>query len=384
LPRADAATDTVRVKYLVAVALVAGCYDPRPPAGAPCANGVCPTGLVCSPATMTCEYAATDARPRDTPVDAPVDTIDADLSLYRYRQRITITTGAALPAGFTIRVPLASLATLVAEGKVKADFSDLRVIGDGTLGERDRIIDPPGGLAPVAVNFSLMLAVPAGTSMDYALYYGSSSPGVAPANGSAVFPVYDDFTSGIASFWIQNDGPITSGGKLVLRAGHADALTTNAASDKLPIVSAVELVANVIDPTSASTVQATGSFWYWFGYQRTGDFTETDPWIIWIARGKSTIHGEQKSPVGCEAECDGPQVAQDTASHYYVIERDPSATRFYLDNNLSYTDSDSNTADYSVMVRNFMATSDLDFDWVRARPRTSPDPTITLGAEETL
>jgi hypothetical protein len=372
------------VKYLVAVALASGCYDPRPPAGAPCANGVCPTGLVCSPATMTCEYAAADARPHDAPIDAPADTIDADLSLYRYRRRITINS-AALPAGFTIRVPLASLlATLVAEGKVNADFSDLRVIGDGTLGERDRIVDPPGGLAPVAVNFSIMLALSAGTSTDYALYYGAPSSGAAPANGSAVFPVYDDFTSGIASFWLQNDGPTTSGGKLVLRAGHTDALTTNAASDKLPIVSAVELVANVIDPTSDATVQSAGTFWYWFGYQHTGDFSASNPWVVWIARGKSEIHGEQKSPVGCENECDGPQVAQNTASHYYAIERDPSATRFYFDGTLSYTASDTNTEDYSVMLRNFMATSDLDIDWVRARARTSPDPTITLGAEETL
>ncbi len=374
------------MKYLVAVVLVAGCYDPRPPAGAPCANGVCPTGLVCSPATQTCERSASDARPRDTPVDAPRDTIDADLSLYRYRRRITISTTAQLPAGFTIRLALAPLlATLVAEGKVAADFSDLRVIGDGTLGERDRIVDPPGGPAPAAASFSLVQAIPAATtSTDYALYYGASNAGIAPANGSAVFPVYDDFTSGIASFWLQNDGPITRNGELVLRAGHTDALATNAASDGLPIVSAIELVANVIDPTSASTVQATGSFWYWFGYQRSGDFTETDPWILWIARGKSEIHGEQKSPVGCETECDGPQVPQDTATHYYVIERDPTATRFYLDSSLSFTDSDMNTEDYSVMVRNFMATSDVDFDWIRARARVSPDPIVTLGAEETL
>jgi len=371
------------VKYLVAVVLV-GCYDPHPPAGAPCANGVCPTGLVCSPATQTCEHAATDARPRDTAIDAPRDTVDADLSLYRYRRRITIATSATLPAGFTIRIPLASLlATLVAEGKVNADYSDLRVIGDGALGERDRIVDPPGGLAPVAASFSLAQAI-SGTDTAYALYYGAPSSGAAPANGSAVFPVYDDFSSGIASFWLQNDAPTTSNGKLVLRAGHTDAVTTNAASDNLPIVSAVELVANVIDPTSDATVQSAGTFWYWFGYQHTGDFTASDPWIVWIARGKSEIHGEQKSPVGCENECDGPQVTQDTASHYFAIERDPTGTRFYRDGSLSFSDTDTNNADYSVMIRNFMATSDLDVDWVRARARTSPDPTVTLGAEETL
>jgi hypothetical protein len=376
------------VKYLLAVVVVVGCYQPQPPAGSPCPNDVCPSGLVCSPATKTCERAAVDAS-GDThamPDARPDAAIDADTSPFRYRRRITIANGAGgtLPTGFTIRVALAPLlATLVSQGKVKADFSDLRIIGD-TLGERDRIIDPPAGPAPAAASFSLAVSIAGGaTSTEYALYYGNPNASAAPANGSAVFVVYDDFTSGIASFWIQNDGPTTSGGKLVLRAGRTDAIRTDANGDMLPIVSAVELIANVPDPTSASTVQATGSFWYWFGYQRN-DYTETDPWVLWIARGTSTIHGEQKSPVGCEKECDGPQVTQDTAAHYYAIERDPTQTRFYRDTAAPYTAGDMNTEDYSVMVRNFMATSDLDVDYVRARARVSPDPTVTVGAEETL
>jgi len=44
------------------VVLAASCYAPSPPAGAPCgAGGVCPTPLVCSPATHTCERTAIDA-----------------------------------------------------------------------------------------------------------------------------------------------------------------------------------------------------------------------------------------------------------------------------------------------------------------------------------
>jgi hypothetical protein len=58
----------------------------------------------------------------------------------------------------------------------------------------------------------------------------------APANGNAVFALYDDFVSGISSVWLANDAPTTSEGKLVLRAGHTDALTTTAASDGVPIV----------------------------------------------------------------------------------------------------------------------------------------------------
>lgn len=40
---------------VVVLALCAACYAPTPKAGAPCPDGVCPSGLVCSTATQTCE-----------------------------------------------------------------------------------------------------------------------------------------------------------------------------------------------------------------------------------------------------------------------------------------------------------------------------------------
>jgi hypothetical protein len=47
---------------MAVVVLAASCYRPSPRAGAPCAaNGQCPTPLVCSPASHTCERTAIDA-----------------------------------------------------------------------------------------------------------------------------------------------------------------------------------------------------------------------------------------------------------------------------------------------------------------------------------
>lgn len=59
----------MRVSGLVALSLGAACYAPSPQPGAPCANGACPSGLVCAPATQTCELAAG--------VDAAIDLRDA-------------------------------------------------------------------------------------------------------------------------------------------------------------------------------------------------------------------------------------------------------------------------------------------------------------------
>jgi hypothetical protein len=368
------------MRGLFAAILVVGCYAPKAPTGAPCAGNDCPAGLVCSPATHTCEVSAVDAF---VPMDAA--PVDVDTSVFKYRRRITIhnTATSALPTGFTIRVSVgSSLASLLGMGKVKADFSDLRVIGDGSLGERDRIIDPPTGPAPPGISFSLVLPIPAGaTSTDYALYYGAPDAAAAPANGAAVFPVYDDFATSVATFWLKNDGPTVQNGQLLLRAAHTDAVLSPAAS--VPIVSAFELVASVSNPQSDPTVQPSGTFYYWFGYQK--DFSAVDPWVLWIARGKGGVQGEQKSPVGCEAGCEQPTPnSQNTLPHYYAIERDPTVTRFYLDGTLAYMTPVTNQDDYPVILRNFMATGDLHVDYARARARVAPDPMVMVGAEENL
>jgi hypothetical protein len=366
------------MRCLAAAALLVGCYEPRTPAGVVCPDGHCPTGFVCVASTQTCEREGTGGPGMDAAVDAAVD---ARTSAYAYRRRITIQNGAAaLPAGYTIRVVLGpTLGALVADGKVKADLGDLRLIGDGVIGERDRIVDPVAGPAPPAVSFSLQAPIAAGaTSNEYALYYGAPDKVAAPAQGSAVFALYDDFENGIGSVWSRNDGPTAVGGKLVLRAGRSDALTTNAANDGVPVISAVELVARVVNPNSGP---ADG---YWFGYQRTGDFVTQPPWVLWIARGQGVVRPEQASPNGCGNICVGATKAQDALAHYYAIERDPNATRFYLDGALSFTASLSGQVDYSVQIRNFLAASALEVDWVRARARVTPDPTVVLGAEESL
>jgi hypothetical protein len=371
------------MRSLIGSCLLVSCYSPRFPAGTPCPDDVCPSGLVCSPATKTCEVEAIGI---DAMIDAPVTPQQP----VRYRRRIAIYNGSsvALPTGFTVRVAVpAMLGAMVEQRKVKADFSDLRVIGDGAIGERDRIVDAGDSAAPAAISFALQAPIAPGIiNTDYALYYGGASAAPALAKGGAVFPLYDDFATGVSSVWLRNDGPTVTGGKLVLRAGHSDALTTIAASDGVPTISAIEVAARVMDPTSEPTPQTNGEqFYYWFGYQRTGDFTPTQPWALWVSRGKGQIRAEQKSPVGCDTTvCEGPIATQNAVTHYYAIERDPSATRFYLDGVLSYTATVTNQADYAIMVRNYLTTSDVQIDWIRARARVSPDPTVNVSAEESL
>jgi hypothetical protein len=55
-----------------------------------------------------------------------------------------------------------------------------------------------------------------------------------------------------------------------------------------------------------------------------------------------------------------------------------------MDTSATIAQSVTNSEDYAVMVRNFMATSDLQVDYVRARARVAPDPVAVLGSEESL
>ena len=124
----------------------------------------------------------------------------------------------------------------------------------------------------------------------------------------------------------------------------------------------------------------------------TGSATSTratssasDPWVVWIARGKNRhrrraeVAGRLRGRLRADARHAGHRRALLRGSV-----RNPGETRFYRDSAAPTVITVTNTTDYSLMVRNYMATSDVDVDWLRARARVNPDPTITVGAEELL
>lgn len=102
------------MRWGVALGVLAGCYAPQPPAGAPCpANGTCPTGLVCSPATNTCEKQAVmaDARHPDgstiIDIDAAIDARPLDAFVANAPKLVQQNTNYADNAG-TLSVTLAT------------------------------------------------------------------------------------------------------------------------------------------------------------------------------------------------------------------------------------------------------------------------------------
>ncbi len=324
----------------------------------------------------------------DAPVDAqstdtgPSDVVQspdvADAGKPMYFRTITIQNNAStpLPAAYTIGVPFpdTELQAAISAGKIQASLNDLRVAGPS--GERDRLVDNPP-LARV-VWFSIVAPIAANaTDTSYSITYGIPSAPPAPQNGAAVFNFFDDFGGSAPDPHWSTQGTVQVGsGLLTLPAGGLGALTT---LSQLPQTTA-EWRAQITDPTS-NPDNNTG-FYYWFGFQRTGDFVALDPWALWIARAKNTVGAEDKAD-GCLNTCMSTPIAQDTAFHVYGVERQPTASVFSIDGAQSYTATTAvNDQAMSLMIRNWLVSSALIVDWMRSRTRIYPEPTVTLGSEQ--
>jgi hypothetical protein len=310
---------------------------------------------------------------------------------YAYRRQLTITAaaGAPLGVGYSVRVPLDT--TNFPSGKVQADLDDVRVFGDLPDGEHHRIVDvaPPGQTR--ALWFKLIRPIAAGANdTGYSVYYGNVTAANPPADGAQVFVLYDGFDSGTApntSIWASNGTPSVGGGLLTVHKNTQEAVRTDVGGDNVPTLSVLEWRSSVTDPASAPQTVTEGTFWWWVGYQHNDNtFVASAPWVVWIQRAANSVRAERYEPNGtnCTTDpmCDGTALTLDNAFHWYRIERTAATTYYYLDGAPSYMINDPNNTDYSIMIRNYAVTSDLQVDWIRARIRAETEPTVTLGAEQ--
>lgn len=306
-------------------------------------------------------------------VDSALPEADApDAPAGGYFRTITIhnIATADLPSGYTVGVPFDPTS-----GHVPSNLRGVHVMG--SAGERDRIIDSP----PLAsmIWFSLAAPIAAGaTDTSYEVTYGVPGSASALQNGSSVFDFYDDFTSTtLASHWLSQGGISLGSGQVTLLHGMDGALTTTA----LVSQSTMEALVEITDPMSQP--EAMSGFYYWLGFQHTGDFVASSPWIVWIARSAGTVGAEDNAD-GCPSNCASGTTPQNGAFHVYGIERQPTETVFSMDGAVYYQTPATNDQALSLMLRNYLVTGDMVITWVRAHARVYPEPTVTLGPEQTF
>ena len=128
---------------------------------------------------------------------------------YPYRRPLTITTDRTLPTGMLMVANQSDLAPLVAQGKVRADFADVRVVrqvGDTGWQEVARRV-----WSATDVEFFLAAPIDHPTDTSYYLYYGNPTAGTDPtfnlSEGFWVAHYLDKGGTAFHSIWEQ-DRPI--------------------------------------------------------------------------------------------------------------------------------------------------------------------------------
>ena len=317
--------------------------------------------------------------------DAPGDAeVDAGGYRPRYQGRFSITNNAsvAMPASFPVCAYGLKALDLVTAGKLRADFGDLRIFG--ATGERRRVIDVRAGGVTVTCFRTDRPIAPGGKDEGYVVRYGDPNMAPPPPAEVDVFTFWDGFDgTSLSAKWLTFGAPKVAGGVLTLPAGE-HGVTTVAALDGVPLAASLELRVKVADPDSDPVPRDGGTFYYWFGFQHKGDFEASQPWSIFVARGKGQIHAEHKTVSGsCEPGCGDVYYPQRTDFRVYRIDRTEAAVGFLYDDGKAWIAEGSN-GDESIMIRNWLAASELQVDWVRARPIVEPAPTISAAEEEVL
>ncbi len=325
-----------------------------------------------------------------TTTDAPLanetgtDVAIAPAFKPRFKRTVVITNVAAttLSAGHTVCMVVSSVLGNV---NVRPDLGDVRFFGPNGS-ERDRAIDRVSS-STMEVCFRLERPIASNGNDAYEVRYGDPAATPPTNDPSLLFAFYDGFDgTAIAPKWSVQGTVNVAGGVLVLPKGAETVVRTLAANDGVPAVASLELRVRVQDPSSASF--GTSGYFYWFGFQRKDDFFATSPWTLFIARDPNIIAAEQQiesfepDAGTCAEVCSMGFGAQTADFRIYRIDRNGGTTTFRLEGE-QYT-ANADNGDLGIVLRSSLVTSDVEVDWVRARPLVLPEPTVVFGSETPL
>jgi hypothetical protein len=302
----------------------------------------------------------------------------------KYERAATVTNVAStepLPAGST-QCFLVDTTGFNLQDRVRIDFGDVRIFGPKT--ERLRTIDVRRA-GFVSFCFSLERAIPPGSSETYVLFYGDPNATAPPPAEPQLFAFWEGFdgTTLSAQRWLVLGSALVGNGMLTLPKGQ-NAVTTKAGQDEIPALASLEIRARIVDPLSKGSPEVDGGseFFWWVGFQHKGDFIASQPWSVFIGRGIGSFRAEHKTNTGvCMTECKTGDKAQDADFRVYKIDRRTKDTALIDDEGFALVAEGTN-GDESVMLRNWLVTSDLVVDWARARPIVDPEPRLDIGPEE--
>jgi hypothetical protein len=373
------------MRYWLVLALAACHYSPDYTGTSYlCDDGKCPSGYTCVNARCVL------GPDQDAPMlDGP--TIDAPQlpwwnTSFTKRAQLTIkdVAGDPLGTGFPIGLEV-NLATL---DSATAVWDALRVVHwDPVTTQWTELTRYPENSVnnPRTVWFDLVASLGTGsTTGEYYLYFGNASPTTAPSSGGLVFDFYDAF-SGTAvdtNKWVIQGTPGEAGDNLTLHAG--DSVHTK-----------VQYSTGHAVACSLTAPQNTPRFW--LGFQRLNDFSDGDPWLIWVNRGA----GDSEFPAGYSATTLWPETyvtafgmstpdygtaePLDGGKHLYTVQLLADRVVYKYEEHEIYEFALPGMFTTNLQVRLANETSpaaDMVFGACHVRKAVWPDPTVTVGVTE--
>jgi KaiC/GvpD/RAD55 family RecA-like ATPase len=186
---------------------------------------------------------------------------------YTYRRPVHIFNrdGTDLSQNFTYNLTV-DTASLIKDGKLKADLSDLRLVNQsgGMYAELDRaVLDPNNSSSTVLFKGNASIVSGAWSNSTYYIYYGYPSASPPPQNLSKVYLYQDDFSTDTrARYSVQNC--------MLDQVGATAPVTYDAVNGRLRIVAAAANPgATLIAPVQAKNARVEASMRV-YGYYRQG------------------------------------------------------------------------------------------------------------------
>ena len=213
---------------MVVMLFAVGCYAPDPAAGAPCAaGGTCPEGLVCSPASQTCERTAVDARvdairdsavtARDAP-DAPIDAATTATLIQAARSYASPSTSLAVALA---NAPAAGHVLVLIAGNPHAPLAT--VTGGGATWQL-------AAISPVYANVEIWFGVTDGSSSTVT----TTDPGSTAPMSMLLTEWSGLATASILDGAVAIDGTTSPASAGTITTAHARDLLIFAISDAVP------------------------------------------------------------------------------------------------------------------------------------------------------
>jgi hypothetical protein len=301
---------------------------------------------------------------------------------WAYRKVLPVTTGAAsAPAGYSVSLTF-DHAALVAAGKSRADGNDVRIVRwtGSAWTQLDRVLDESTlwDTTTTRLWFATAATINASsTDASYYLYYGNGSALTPPANALNVYLFHDDFP-----------GVALDSSKWTVLAG-APAV----AAGILTIPDNARLVAPVTYAFGTNTTWEArlalggdgtiNTFYYWCATNNTASAGFNDDFVRFSTT--DTLHRGANGNGGSTTESNFTATTP-TTFHSYRFNREAlTNVRYFQDATqvLNHTvTSRIPNADLQPFFNNSGTGVDEQVDWVKVRRYVSPEPTTTLGAEE--